>query len=246
MLWRENMVNVLVVEDNFYQSKQIVNYILKRNEDIKLYALTYSGKEALEIIQEQKVDIILLDLKLKEMDGTVIIKEIENQKISKYKSSIIIISGEYSLISQICNSEYVYKCFSKPFDFKELEKSIKDMVHEHKNGKHNKIKFKIDEELKKLNFNFSYRGTRYLSECIYNMYISNESDTNHLAKNVYAILAKKYHQSPNTIYGNIKQAINIMFVDCEEKVLKDYFNYSFIVKPKPKEIIYVILSKLYN
>ena len=74
------MVNVLVVEDNFYQSKQIVNYILKRNEDIKLYALTYSGKEALEIIQEQKVDIILLDLKLKEMDGTVIIKEIENQK----------------------------------------------------------------------------------------------------------------------------------------------------------------------
>ena len=60
------------------------------------------------------------------------------QKISKYKSSIIIISGEYSLISQICNSEYVYKCFSKPFDFKELEKSIKDMVHEHKNGKHNK------------------------------------------------------------------------------------------------------------
>ena len=77
------MVNVLVVEDNFYQSKQIVNYILKRNEDIKLYALTYSGKEALEIIQEQKVDIILLDLKLKEMDGTVIIKEIENQKISK-------------------------------------------------------------------------------------------------------------------------------------------------------------------
>lgn len=80
MLWRENMVNVLVVEDNFYQSKQIVNYILKRNEDIKLYALTYSGKEALEIIQEQKVDIILLDLKLKEMDGTVIIKEIENQK----------------------------------------------------------------------------------------------------------------------------------------------------------------------
>lgn len=29
------MTNVLVVEDNFYQSKQIINYLSQRNKEIK-------------------------------------------------------------------------------------------------------------------------------------------------------------------------------------------------------------------
>ena len=29
-------------------------------------------------------------------------------------------------------------------------------------------------------------------------------------------------------------------------ILKEYFKYSFVVKPKPKEIVYIILNKLYG
>ena len=47
-----------------------------------------------------------------------------------------------------------------------------------------------------------------------------------------------------TIYGNIKQAINNMIIDCEETQLIEYFSYSYFVKPKAKEIIYIILNKL--
>lgn len=78
------MTNVLVVEDNFYQSKQIINYLSQRNKELKLYSMVYSGEEALEIIEEQKVDIIILDLKLKGMNGVDVIKEIEYKKIEKY------------------------------------------------------------------------------------------------------------------------------------------------------------------
>lgn len=79
------MTNVLVVEDNFYQSKQIINYLSQRNKELKLYSMVYSGEEALEIIEEQKVDIIILDLKLKGMNGVDVIKEIEYKKIEKYR-----------------------------------------------------------------------------------------------------------------------------------------------------------------
>ena len=92
------MTNVLVVEDNFYQSKQIINYLSQRNKELKLYSMVYSGEEALEIIEEQKVDIIILDLKLKGMNGVDVIKEIEYKKIEKYRSSIIVVSGDYSMI----------------------------------------------------------------------------------------------------------------------------------------------------
>ena len=37
-----------------------------------------------------------------------------------------------------------------------------------------------------------------------------------------------------------------MFFDYEERILKEYFKYSFVVKPKPKEIVYIILNKLYG
>ena len=95
------MTNVLVVEDNFYQSKQIINYLSQRNKELKLYSMVYSGEEALEIIEEQKVDIIILDLKLKGMNGVDVIKEIEYKKIEKYRSSIIVVSGDYSMIRQV-------------------------------------------------------------------------------------------------------------------------------------------------
>lgn len=52
------MTNVLVVEDNFYQSKQIINYLSQRNKELKLYSMVYSGEEALEIIEEQKLILL--------------------------------------------------------------------------------------------------------------------------------------------------------------------------------------------
>ncbi len=58
---------VLIVEDNIIQSKQIINYIFKHNEDIKLYHIAYTYKDAINIIKKQAVDIILLDLKLPDM-----------------------------------------------------------------------------------------------------------------------------------------------------------------------------------
>ena len=100
------MTNVLVVEDNFYQSKQIINYLSQRNKELKLYSMVYSGEEALEIIEEQKVDIIILNLKLKGMNGVDVIKEIEYKKIEKYRSSIIVVSGDYSMIRQVYNNIY--------------------------------------------------------------------------------------------------------------------------------------------
>ena len=180
------------------------------------------------------------------MNGEDVIKEIEYKKIEKYRSSIIVVSGDYSMIRQVYNSDYIYRCFLKPFNFNEIEESIEKIICENNYEMETDVKSKINKELKKLKFNFTYKGTKYLSECIYQIYKSNESDVDNLSKEFYPIVAEKYNKSVNTIYGNIKQAINAMFFDCEERILKEYFKYSFVVKPKPKEIVYIILNKLYG
>ena len=103
-------------------------------------------------------------------------KEIEYKKIEKYRSSIIVVSGDYSMIRQVYNSDYIYRCFLKPFNFNEIEESIEKIICENNYEMETDVKSKINKELKKLKFNFTYKGTKYLSECIYQIYKSNESD----------------------------------------------------------------------
>lgn len=106
------------------------------------------------------------------------------------------------------------------------------------------IKIKINNELKHLHYNFSYNGTRYLAEVIFEVYKQKDSHKDNLQKNIYPIIAKKYNKSINTIHGNIKQATKCMYLDCEESIINKYFNYSYFVKPKLKEIIFTILNKI--
>jgi YesN/AraC family two-component response regulator len=238
------MINILVVEDDIIQLKQIINYISQKNEDIKLYGLTYSGEEALKLLMTGKIDIIILDLKLDGMSGVDVIKYIESKKIEKYKKSIIIVSGEYNMIKYIYTSIYVYEIFLKPFNLYYLNKSIEDIIYEKKYT--NEIKEKIRKELDLLNFNFTHEGSKYLLECIYQVYTLEYIDDMNLSKIIYPILAKRYKKTVNTIYGNIKQAINSMFDNCPKKVLKNYFNFNCLIKPRPKEVIYTILNKINN
>ena len=226
------MINILVVEDDIIQLKQIINYISQKNEDIKLYGLTYSGEEALKLLMTGKIDIIILDLKLDGMSGVDVIKYIESKKIEKYKKSIIIVSGEYNMIKYIYTSIYVYEIFLKPFNLYYLNKSIEDIIYEKKYT--NEIKEKIRKELDLLNFNFTHEGSKYLLECIYQVYTLEYIDDMNLSKIIYPI------------YGNIKQAINSMFDNCPKKVLKNYFNFNCLIKPRPKEVIYTILNKINN
>lgn len=240
------MIRLLVVEDNMYQATQIVNYISQKNNNIKVYGMAYSGRDALNIIKSKEIDIILLDLKLLEMDGVKIIEEIEKNKIAKYEKSIIIISSYYNMLKDVYNSKYVYDYFFKPLNYEKMMESINNLIIEHQELLAEDIIKKVSSELEKLNFNFSYSGTKYLIDSIYQVYIMNELDSKNLSKKIYPIVAKKYKKITDTIYGDIKQAINSMYYDCDEKVLKKYFNYNIAIKPKPKEIIYTVLSKIHT
>ena len=162
------------------------------------------------------------------------------QIIAKQISKIINID-EQELTSYIetpkdtKNGDYAFPCFRLA---KELRKAPPVIANE--------IKEKIRRELDLLNFNFTHEGSKYLLECIYQVYTLEYIDDMNLSKIIYPILAKKYKKTVNTIYGNIKQAINSMFDNCPKKVLKNYFNFNCLIKPRPKEVIYTILNKINN
>lgn len=126
------MQNLLIVEDNLIQSHFLVNSICKNIPNIRLYNIVSTGIEAIEIIKREKVDIIILDLKLPDMNGIDIIKYIEQNNIVKYISSIIIITGEISLLAKIIGNKYVYSYCSKTNTTDSAINLIRDLADENK------------------------------------------------------------------------------------------------------------------
>ena len=74
------MFNILIIEDDAIQCKQLVNFISSSITDLKLYSMTFDGNEALEIIKNKKIDIIILDLLLPDISGLNILQYIEENK----------------------------------------------------------------------------------------------------------------------------------------------------------------------
>lgn len=90
------------------------------------------------------------------------------------------------------------------------------------------IKNQIKMELEKLKFNFSYIGTRYLFEALYILITLNLYYNFNLEKDIYPIIANEYGITIHNIKNNIANAIDMMFYDCDEKILKKYMGEYFL------------------
>ena len=107
-----------------------------------------------------------------------------------------------------------------------------------------KIKQKICEELKKLKYNFSYAGTRYLVEVIYILFTLKRAHNCNFEKEIYPILSNIYENSSNNIKCSIIYATDKMFFDCDEKYLQEYIGEYYYTKPGPKTIAFAVLKNV--
>ena len=136
------MKNILIVEDDI----DIHNVIKKALEKKEYNVLnSYSGKEALLLIRNRNVDLILLDLMLPDIGGEEIIKKVKD-------IPIIVISAKISEEDRVKNllngaNDYIIK----PFSLNELLARIKVQLRLNNEKNINKsLKYKemyLDEEL---------------------------------------------------------------------------------------------------
>lgn len=102
-------------------------------------------------------------------------------------------------------------------------------------------KERIANELRKIKYNFSYIGTKFLVETIYIIKVNNFKDYD-LKNDIYPIVAKKFSRSVFSIKSDIRNATEKMYYDCEEDILSEYMN--SILVPTPRRVINAVLKKL--
>lgn len=202
------MIKALIVDDNLLYVKNIFNTIINRIDNVHINYIATNVKEALQIINNNQIDLIFLDLKLPDGSGLNIITEVKCSNYTK-KPNIIILS-EYkelitnnlgdniiNVIGKLEENELIYNKILKSvnaINFSTFESSIKELVI---------------SRLTKIGYNWKYKGTLYILETIMYIYQHNNIDLlDNIEKNVYTYISYKHNKSINNIKTNIIKSTN--------------------------------------
>lgn len=238
------MINILIVKNNVPHLLKLSNYIANSFSTIRICSMLTNGSQVLALLKTFQVDLILLDLDLPDYSAVDILNKIFNLNKSQYSNCIIVTSKDKELITKVQNHPCVYSSIFN-LSIEKLNNIISDFIKDHEKYTlltDNIIKEKILLHLKSLHYNFSYIGTKFLVDCIYESYKLGNAYSLNLNKNIYPIISQKYNKSINTIKCNILHATNAMYSECSEETLKKYFITS--QKPTSKKVVFSILEKL--
>lgn len=115
---------ILIVDDSKPLVQLLIEHFVKQHKYV--VKACYNGKEALEILEKDHIDLILLDVNMPVMDGLQFLAELHNRKIWL---PVIIMTGEKIDVSERWFGEFgIVDYLNKPVEFTVLEEKITEIL----------------------------------------------------------------------------------------------------------------------
>jgi len=122
----ENKLNILIVEDD-PQLLRILQAVLKQEIELRI---ANTGRLALQMIEDQPPSIVLLDMRLPDMMGMDILKEIARKAIP---TTVIVMTAHGSVdLAVDAMREGAYDFMTKPLDFERVRVMVRNAVERHR------------------------------------------------------------------------------------------------------------------
>ena len=119
MAQRKKIEHVLIVDDESVVRKGISRALANRKMRATEAA---SGKEALACLETQVFDLVILDIKMEDMDGTEVLKQIRHQYPG---TSVVMITGYPTIATAVhCTKLGALDYLTKPFSLDDLDAAI--------------------------------------------------------------------------------------------------------------------------
>lgn len=115
---------ILVVDDEAVYLSRLIEQIFEENINLKEYEFIYAqnGKEALEIIHQSPPDLLLTDIRMPQLDGIELLRQLNREKAA-LKTIVITAYGTIDHIRQVIQ-ERISDFLVKPINQQELKASI--------------------------------------------------------------------------------------------------------------------------
>ncbi len=160
------MIKALVADDSWEYSKNIINSIVNRIDELKIDYVAGDGKDTLEAISKNYFDLVLLDLKMPKINGLEVIEQMK--KLNRIKlPKVIIISGDLPLLDYASIGNIVCSIIQKTEDPESMYEKILLVVNEIKyETNYNNVRNEVISKIKDIGLSLKHKGTRYIIDCV--------------------------------------------------------------------------------
>jgi len=234
---------ILLIDDSHEFVDKVCDYFAGSTA-IEVGGVAYDGKQALEILEKERFDCILLDLVMPIMDGFTVL-----EKFKKGNTKIIIVSAlsQDVFIAKAMNLGADYYML-KPFELKDLEeKIIETSKTTHTRAIKNKtLEERITNIFITVGIPAHIKGYQFLREAI-KMAIENPDIINSITKKLYPEVADKFSTSPSKVERAIRHAIEVAWNRGKIENINSLFGvrvYSHNEKPTNGEFIALVADKM--
>lgn len=243
-------IKVLMIDDNVNLIEMVKEYF-KSNEKIDIVLEAHDGLEGIDVISknQNKFDLIILDLIMPHKDGIYVLNEMKKRGIKKK----VIVATSYNASEVIREvSEFgVNYYILKPFDLTDLEKRMYDIEGKQNENKNidlysSNLQVSITNMLHELGIPSHIKGYQYIREAV-GMIFENPGIIGGITKELYPDLASKFDTTTSRVERAIRHAIEVGWNRGNIDFMEEIFGYSVDIdkaKPTNSEFMVTIADKL--
>lgn len=115
---------IMIVEDD--EDLQVLYGLYLQGENFQIVR-AFNGKQALDIVEKEKPDLIILDMIMPIMDGEEFFIKLRTEK--KMNTQVIIASVNEKISKKLFDLGHIYATLRKPFTIDVLIGKIKEALH---------------------------------------------------------------------------------------------------------------------
>lgn len=194
------MIKLIIIDDEPIHLKGLSNLIAQLRPNYEIYTFK-NGKEALDFLNENEVDIIITDIQMPILDGLSFIK----------KYNLMEANAKIIILTAYANFEYaqnavglgVFEYFLKPVDIEKFEQLLRRVEE---NINEDKMRF-----IKRINSIFNKELMVNRNESASDMYVKYIND-NYMNNISLEDVACKFHFNPSYFSTVFKEKMGMNFV----------------------------------
>lgn len=231
---------------------------LEKTNMYKIVGVAKNGTDCLNYLNQQKCDLLILDLMLNEIDGIGVLTKLKEFKKNSYSHVICISNFVNPTICQMMEKLEVNYCFKQPFEMNYFMNTLNfiispenmdsHMIPDNELKKYQKVKLEneITEILHEVGIPAHIKGYMYLRTAIFLTYYNIEM-LGQVTKILYPDIARMYNTTSSRVERAIRHAIEVAWNRGNTEAIDEIFGYTVsAVKSKPtnSEFIAMIADKL--
>lgn len=251
-------IKIFIADDDEKRAQE-VKEVLVKEKDFEIVGIANDGNKAVEMIMENKVDIVLLELVLPGLDGLGVIEKINSKSANAGECPAFMIissSNRQNLVD--CAFEVGASYFMlRPFNFEVLINRIRQIRYACKGritkgntssavSYDNCLESDVTNIIHEIGVPAHIKGYQYLRDAII-MSVNDNEMLNSITKILYPTIAKRHKTTPSRVERAIRHAIEVAWSRGKMDTIDELFGYTVCNgkgKPTNSEFVALIADKI--